>query len=154
SVLTLRLVAGARAWPCRMISEDRYGRRVFRLSLQDVSVVGLLSSEHAQECVGNCPIAGTLAPPLRMQAFTPFGPILTYGFTFPSHAPSFYAVMRGCYIRSNLRYTGEHLLVSFRECREEVVCADGSSLSGVSLVGEPQCQRDIHRCHKETSLCQ
>src|SRR5262249_29325823 len=43
------------------------------LSVQDVSVVGVPSSEDPHE-VGKSPIAGTLAPPLLMQAFTPFGP--------------------------------------------------------------------------------
>jgi len=43
--------------------------------------------------------------------------------TFPSHAPSLYSVMRGCYILSTLRDKGRDLLVSFRECQEVVgVC--------------------------------
>ena len=75
------------------------------LSVQDVSVVGVPSSEDPHE-VGKYPIAGTLAPPLLMHAFAPFGPIHTYGLTFPSLAPSLCAVIRGPYILSILHYEG------------------------------------------------
>jgi len=35
--------------------------------------------------------------------------------TFPSHVPSLYAVIRGCYILSNLHYWGQYIRVSIRE---------------------------------------
>jgi len=73
--------------------------------MQDVCVVGVPSPEYPHE-VGNYPIVGTLAPPLLMQAFAPFGPIHSYGLTFSSYAPSLCAVMRGCYILSNLHLLG------------------------------------------------
>ena len=78
----LRLVVGARV--CRLGRCPSIGAgEVFRLSLQDVSVDGGLSTEYAQESVGNCPIMGTLAPPLLMQAFAPFDPIQKYGIDVP-----------------------------------------------------------------------
>jgi len=87
------------------------------LSVQHVSVVGVPSPEYPHE-VGKYPIAGTLAPPVLMQAFAPFGPIAPFLAT-----PLECATLRRSRTLADLQCKGGRICASFRECHGAVgVC--------------------------------
>src|SRR5262249_16089799 len=88
--------------------------------------------------VGKSPITGTLAPPLLMQAFAPFGPIAPFLAT-----PLECATLRRSRTFADLHCKGGRICASFRKCHGAVgVCRvsnDEYVLTGLQKYASLRC---------------